>query len=322
MRGELSMSCLLRFPPASFFLSHEYTPGADFCRRFFWTGRVGVLNYATDIHAAILSGQVRIIRSDISHLSAHGTVHLANTSSPEESDTLKTDALIAITGWSINSPIKFSPPELEAKLGIPTSTFTEEQFKRWEGLDARADAEVSRQFPYLDLHRPKKEMPIKNYGASPFRLYRAIAPPDLTAQGDDSIVFLKMLGTTANATLTEVQMLWAWAYLEGKLNGLPATIAPTKGEDAAAADEILWEAALMSRFGRHRCPCGFGTFHPEMNYDAIAYVDLLLRDLGLRRWRKSGMYREVFEPYSIKDYRGLMDELKRKQEGTGKPKLE
>jgi hypothetical protein len=69
----------------------------------------------------------------------------------------------------------------------------------------------------------------------------------------------------------------------------------------------------MSRFGRHRNPCGFGAGHPEINYDAVTYSDLLLNDLGIRGRGKPTLLKEIFEGHSIHDYRGVVKEWKMAQ---------
>jgi hypothetical protein len=143
------------------------------------------------------SGQAQILRSDISHLSAAGTVNFVDGTS------LRTDAIIAITGWKITSTIKFTLESLEGKLGIPTEKLTKEEITFWDDLDARADDQILAEFPYLKDHAPKRQLLIRS-AVTPFRLYRAVAPPGLTASGDQSLVFLKMLGTTSNMTLTEL----------------------------------------------------------------------------------------------------------------------
>lgn len=56
------------------------------------------------------------------------------------------------------------------------------------------------------------------------------------------------------------------------------------------------------------CPVIFLSFV----FDALPYLDLLLTDLGLRTHRKSGLLAECFEPYGPEDYRGLVDEWKKK----------
>ncbi len=56
-------------------------------------------------------------------------------------------------------------------------------------------------------------------------------------------------------------------------------------------------------------------------HDSMPYYDLLLRDLGLRSWRKGwGVLGEVFGRwYEVKDYRGVVDEwIAMRREGTAR----
>lgn len=84
-------------------------------------------------------------------------------------------------------------------------------------------------------------------------------------------------------------------------------------------EEIEYETVLHSRFGRWRYPGGFGARFPDFVFDGVPYLDLLLRDLGLRRWRKGSAVKEVLEAYGPEDYRGLVGEWKELHgEGIGR----
>ncbi|KAK3069208.1 hypothetical protein LTS18_000393, partial [Coniosporium uncinatum] len=63
-----------------------------------------------------------------------------------------------------------------------------------------------------------------------------------------------------------------------------------------------------ARFGKWRYPLGFGARFPDLWFDGLAYVDVLLRDLGLGVRRKGGWVQECFRPYGPGDYAGLVDE--------------
>jgi hypothetical protein len=43
-------------------------------------------------------------------------------------------------------------------------------------------------------------------------------------------------------------------------------------------------------------------------FDAVPYMDMLLKDVGLRSHRKSGRIAEWTEPYGPEDYKGLIGE--------------
>ncbi|PYH84593.1 dimethylaniline monooxygenase [Aspergillus uvarum CBS 121591] len=251
----------------------------------FWSARVGILNYPTDIHDYLRTGQVTIIRKDISHLSGPGTVVLADNTK------LQTDALVAITGWKLAQSVKYKPDGLGSSLGIPSRNPSEKDQSLWCRLDAEADEEILGRFPYL--RDPPSAIPYKQ-DVSPFRLYRGIAPPSLAANGDHSIAYMKMVHSTSNMIIAECQALWVYAYLNGKLS-LDKT-------------EVYHQTALLSRYGKHRYPCGFSAWYPEFVYDAVPYADMLLSDLGLNPWRKATLKKEVLEGYTIHDYRGINQE--------------
>ena len=105
---------------------------------------------------------------------------------------------------------------------------------------------------------------------------------------------MKMVHCTANLILAETQALWVFAYLNKKLK--------------IDQSDVYWSTALTSRFGKHRYPWGFSAWWPEFVYDAVPYADMLLADLGLRKWRKPTWKRELFEGYTIHDYKGINDE--------------
>ncbi|KAL4897633.1 hypothetical protein BDV59DRAFT_190563 [Aspergillus ambiguus] len=255
----------------------------------FWSARVGILNYPSDIHDYIRSGQVEITKKDIDYLSGGGAVTFTDGTS------IHTDALVAITGWKLGSTMEYKPEGLDARLGIPSRHRNEQEERLWEELDSAADDEILGRFPYL--RNPPPRIPYKQ-DASPFRLYRGIAPPGLTSDSDYSLAYMKMVHSTSNVIIAETQALWVYAYLNGKLR--------------IDTSDVYRQTALMSRYGRHRYPCGFSSWYLEFVYDAIPYVDMLLSDLGVNRRRKSTLMKEMFEGYTIHDYRGITQEWARR----------
>lgn len=254
------------------------------------------MNYPSNIHDYLRSGQVTIRKTDIDHLSSTGQVHCTDGTS------IKTDALIGITGWNLASSIKYQPAGLDAALGIPSSTLTAQEEAFWSNLDQQAEKVILQKFPYL-CNPPVAKIPYKQT-VSPFRLYRGIAPPGLTAQSDNSIAYMKMVHSTSNIILAETQALWVYAYLNGKID------IDTK--------EVYRNTALTSRFGKLRYPCGFSSWYPEFVYDAIPYADMLLTDVGVQKRRKMTWVKEVFEGYTIQDYKGINREWKDAQRAGNK----
>ncbi|KUL81709.1 hypothetical protein ZTR_09513 [Talaromyces verruculosus] len=248
----------------------------------FWSARVGILNYPTDIHDYLRSGQVKIIRKDIENLTGPGVITFS------DGTRLRTDALVAITGWKLAQSMTYKPDGLNSSLGIPCSNISAEDRILWQRLDGEADEEILVRFPYLC--NPPPAIPYKQ-NVSPYRLYRGIAPPSLATKGDNSIAYIKMVHSTSNMIIAECQALWTYAYLNGKIS--------------IDKTDVYHQAALLSRYGKHRYPCGFSAWYPEFVYDAIPYADMLLYDLGLKRWRKPTLKKEIFEGYTIHDYQGI-----------------
>ena len=257
----------------------------------FWTARVGIHNYPSDHHQLIRAGKVEIHHKDIANLSEGGTINF------DDGSTAQTDAIVAITGWQLTPTIKYKPDGIDAALGVPSQTYSEKELAFWSDLDQQADKEILRQFPRL-ADPPKRQLPYTQ-PITPFRMYRGIAPPGLTTRGDRSLAFLKMVHCTSNMVLAETQALWAYAYLNDKLE--------------IDEGDVYWQTALSSRFGKLRYPWGFSQWYPEFVYDAVPYADMLLTDLGLRKHRKSTWFKERFEGYTIHDYKGINQEWKTKQ---------
>ncbi|KAK0638945.1 cofactor FMO1 FAD enzyme [Cercophora newfieldiana] len=273
----------------------------------FWYGTAsGILNYGEDILKYVSDGQVKIHRADISHLTDHA-IHIHSDGKPR---SLPVDALVACTGYSAKPSLTFSPPALQSDLGVPSTSFTKSQSAFWSQLDDRADLIIGNKFPRLLLgpfHSPTSSVPKQfHLGASsdaetpytPWRLYQGIAPPNLTAAGDHSLVFISMFSNVAATIRLEIQCLWALAYFN---HGLPS-VRRNREEG-----KVFLETALFQRYSQRRAPYGHGRSYPDLVVDQLPYWDLLLHDLGLETRRKGG-WRELLEPYTQQDYAGLVDE--------------
>ena len=171
-------------------------------------------------------------RKDINRIAKEGRVDFT------DGTHLNTDALVAITGWQLVPRIKYKPEGIDADTGVPSSSYSADQEKFWADMDSKAAEEIVKQFPYL-ASPPAAKLPFKQT-VTPFRLYRGIAPPTLTVNGDHSLAFMKMVHCTANLILAETQALWSFAYLTNQL--------PVDREN------VYWSTALTSRFGKHRYP--------------------------------------------------------------------
>ena len=270
----------------------------------FWSASsLSILNYPTDFFEHVRNGRISVHIEDIISLSSK-TVHLSSGQS------LKTDALICSTGWKHRPAIRFLPEGSDPAFGLPYRSEAPEDV-----LIQKADAEIFRRFPRLrgqPVFNPNYQ-PLKgNEGTAspnrPYNLYRFMIPPALI--DDRSIAYIGMMQTTVTSLAAQTQALWLTAYLDGTL---PLSRKDSSQRDASRLpfhEEIQWDTALHSRFGKWRCPAGFGNRYPDFVFDAVPYLDQLLRDLGLEHRRKGGLLAEWFEPYGPADYRGLVDEWK------------
>ncbi|KIW31274.1 uncharacterized protein PV07_02935 [Cladophialophora immunda] len=269
----------------------------------FWhASSVSILNYPTDIFEYVRNGTIKVHVADIDHLSK-GTAHLSNGT------TVSGDALICSTGWHHRPSMKFLPEGIDAELGIPHDSTEPET-----SLVSRADEEILGRFPRLkdqpDVYQnyqplqPAKDEAVVNQ--RPFRLYRFMVPP--TSINTPSIAFLGILLTIHTVPVAQAQALWLTAYLNNQLSA--QRLNPTKSFDP---DAVAYETILQTQFGKWRYPGAFGKQFPDFVFDAVPYMDMLLRDLGLRFRRKKTWWAEIWYPYGPEDYKGLVDEWRIQQ---------
>lgn len=242
----------------------------------FWIASgLSILNFDGDFFDLVRKGKINVHSADIESL-ADKAVHL------NDGTDLKADALICATGWLKDSGIKFvnfGP----GGIGLPQSK--EEQTR----LAEKADQELLNMYPRL------KNQPPMSFVSSgePFRLYRFIVP--LSKLEERNIAFAGMVSTVCTTNVANTQALWISAFLDGKLDRLPTT------------QEATRETMLHTQWGHHRYPYGYTNF-PDLAFDSIPLVDLMLSDLGLTVNRKAGMYADLTDPYTPRDYAGLVDE--------------
>ncbi|OKL55474.1 hypothetical protein UA08_09200 [Talaromyces atroroseus] len=278
----------------------------------FWVASsLSILNYPTDFFALIKDGAIKVHIADIDHLSDH-IIHLST------GEDLPTTALICSTGWRCTPNLKFLPEGIDRKMGFPWSE---------DPLDAAmvqaADKEILLRFPSLQNYPAPnpKFRPLDDHAEAavphPFRLTRFMVP--LSSIEDRSLAFMGIVSSIDTSLIAQTQALWIAAYFGGQLT--PTAIERCPPAVRAAIDlkiddddeiDLAWETTLHSEFGRYRCPGGFGRRNPDFVFDAIPYIDLMLRDLGLSTERKGGLFSQCFYSYGAEDYKGLVDEWKAK----------
>lgn len=253
---------------------------------FFIASSLSILNYETNFFDLVKDGKARVHIADITSLDKK-TVHLSN------GENLFTDALICCTGWKHSPPLKFLPEGLD--LGLPHRRSLSEP----SDLIAQADKEILEKFPRLKI-QPKpnpKYRPLEDAEKTvdreqePYQLYRFMVPPTFIESRD--IAFAGSLLTISTAMNAQIQALWITAFF---------------GNEVQIDSDPKYMSVLHSRFMKWRAPSGFGDCFPDMVFDALSYMDMLLTDLGLECHRKSGAVAEIFSPYGPGDYKNLPSE--------------
>ncbi|KAH6643364.1 flavin-binding monooxygenase-like family protein [Truncatella angustata] len=193
------------------------------------------------------------------------------------------DYVIYATGWGDH--FSFFSPELKEELGIPPygAPVPSKEAKRsqavstkvdpWYFHDKAADQTLAKKIPLLaagpkDLDgwkRPGRKMTVRRW-----RLYNR------------------------TPTISEVQSLWAVAYLLGEVT-LPA-------EEDMIQEIAEWNAWTRRRYG------SVGERYPYALFDWIQYLDRLLRDLDVKTQRNGGKIADFFTPYGPHSYNGVVDE--------------
>ncbi|KAL8814190.1 MAG: hypothetical protein Q9223_006566 [Gallowayella weberi] len=315
---------------------------------FWYANGLSVLNYGEDVHRYLRDGTVRVVRGDVERLDGKKVVFVGGEKTQE------LDALVCSTGWRWDCGIEFLPKNEHGELGIPSVDYTKSQKEMWGELEKRADEEILERFPMLAdgpgiekddrmIPKPKNnELAAADSGKliaepgkqkkeehTPWRLFRGIAPP---ANPRRDLVFLGMMLSLQTVLRSEMAALWAYAYLndclgpQAQLSNRPRA-PPVRsekedpGEPSETQNWFFYETALFSRFGRWRYPMGYGSRFPDFVFDGVPYYDLLLRDLGIRTWRKGRNWLgELFGgPYLAGDYKGLVEEWRglRRKPNTG-----
>ncbi|CAK1359363.1 hypothetical protein CB0940_05583 [Cercospora beticola] len=294
--------------PSGYFNDPKLEPLLPDCGWFDIATSLGTLNYPSDLLDFIRSGQVKLHRKDISHLSDH-TVHL------NDGTSLHSDAYISSSGWQWRPTITFKPATLHASLGIASDDYTSDQELFWSNLDSRADRELFSRFPILQTrpYPPSYSSSSTTKPTQPQRLHRLIAPPILSAAGDRTLAFAGAGANISHILKSTITSIWIYAYFNDKLS-----IDPHRD---MTEEQVCYEAALTQRWSMRRYTYGFGKRFVDFVWDAVPWNDVLLKDLGLEGRRKKGSWfgvrwwREMFEPYTVADYRGLGREWLEKQKG-------
>lgn len=138
---------------------------------------------------------------------------------------------------------------------------------------------------------------------------------------DYSLAFVGLVANNQVSTHAEISALWAVAYLTGKLAEAP--VGATLDDRAGMDVDVAAMTTFMDRryLGRKEIP--------DAAMEIQDYVDLMMRDMGLRADRKrlggedgwwgwKAWRREWFSPYMPRDYVGVVGEFLGKWGGGGR----
>jgi len=69
---------------------------------------------------------------------------------------------------------------------------------------------------------------------------------------------------------------------------------------------------MHTQWGKWRYPCDYGASLPDFVSEGISYVDMLLKDVGIKNKRKPTFLQELYSPYTPRDYDGVLAEYSQK----------
>ena len=227
------------------------------------------------------------------------TVHRARITSAQgqtvclsNGESIPCQALVFGTGWT-SEDVLFDPAQgLSLGLRKPTALEDEQSAQYWKKLHERADQKILSLLPILkDSPGPRTTDPL-----TPYRLYRYMLPSSLAAANDRSLVFLGYLISIQTHILSEVSALWAICWLENLVDlGVPKS-----------KEDIDYEVAKVNAYALRKNL----SQEPSAGSGIQHFVDLLMKDMGLRAKRKGGLgVKDMFVPYRSQDYLGIVTEV-------------
>ncbi|MCJ1283792.1 hypothetical protein MMC26_003123 [Xylographa opegraphella] len=164
---------------------------------------------------------------------------------------------------------------------------------------------------YPALRDPPRQPPPRK--TTSYRLFRTMVSPKLAAAHGYSLIFIGLVSNNQVSMHAEISALWAIAYLTGKLAQAPV------GVLLDDAGKMNVDVAAMTTFMKKRY-LGRKDI-PDAAMEIQDYVDLMMRDMGLRADRKSmkapptwlgyqAWKAEWFTPYLPRDYSGIIAEFR------------
>lgn len=292
--------------------AHKYSEHQDTQRlkpwtSSFWMGNsLSIHNYDSNWFDLVRQGRINVHVADVESLSAN-TAQLTNGVS------LNSEMLICCTGWSASPPIKILPAGVMDNLGLPGSHPENIQAISQVRRDLLEEYPCLRKAPYKTLPPGTSiaVQPVTSHSSNPYRLYRFMIPDHPDSLRLRNIAFIGAHLALSAILVAQIQALWITAYLQDDIDHLQAS----KIDHQAVRIETLRHAEYSAL--RHPAEAGgAGERCPDLAFDCLPYVDMLLHDLGLNRFRKADMWSEIFRRYMPKDYKGIVEEWKASKRST------
>lgn len=281
----------------------------------YWMGSsLSIHNYETEWFDLVKSGRVVVHHADVASLD-DGIVHLT------DGDDVEADVVVCCTGWKNESTIDFGPPAVAMEMGLPGSGLAGKEVRTKDAMLMReARQQILRQCPELlfkplQTHRQPSDIHQGSYAGyrlnrglelSPsvsrgFQLYHFMIPPSERMLKLRNLAFVGIHQSVHTTLVAQAQALWATAFFDGRIPSIPST----------GDKQLRYETYCESEYQRLRRPkkgAGAGGKYLDLVFDTIPYVDCLLEDLGVQTKRKGTWWREIFQPYTLHDYRGIVQE--------------
>lgn len=136
---------------------------------------------------------------------------------------------------------------------------------------------------------------------SSLRLYHSILSPSKSVLQRRNLVYLGMHQSVHTVIVAQAQALWATAFFQGRITSL----------GQKSAEQLRYDAHVETEYERIKRPKEGGGArgqYLDLVFDTLPYVDSLLQEIGVRTRRKTSWLGEVFVPYTVRDYRGIVRE--------------
>lgn len=271
----------------------------------FWMGNsLSIHNYTSSWLDLVRHGNITIHIADIDYLS-EGNVHLSN------GEDLEADIFVCCTGWVTQPSIRFLPEKITPMLGLKHHASDNRQLAKQAHTEilARLPAvqePLRRNLPPGTVTSSLGHSSARRKNSSRYRLYRFLVPPSLEISAQRNIAFIGAHLALNAIPIAQMQALWITAFFMDEI--------PHLKPDLVDRNKVGYETILHNEYSaiRHPCPAGgAGGRCPDLAFDCLSYVDLLMDDLGLEKYRKhkkGGIWSETFHRYSPSDYKGIVHE--------------